>query len=99
MRDGAGFPCLGGRKIWKDSEGALREPGESAWGLRDQKTSVNTRLCLLLCDSNCNLTVCVEIVIPDLPLCRVGVRIKIKNEEIPAQFHGELKTALRNSLF
>lgn len=84
----------GGRgKIWKDSEGALREPRESAWGLKDQKTSVNTRLCLLLCDSKCNLNVNVEIVLPLLPLGRVDVRIKIKNEAI-SMFHFTVKPKL-----
>lgn len=97
--DGAGFPCLGGAKIWKDSEGALREPRESAWGLRDRKTSVNTRLRLLLCDSKCNLSVHVETVIPVLPRCRADARIKIKKEGISARFHCGPKPALRNQLY
>lgn len=54
------------------------------WGLKDQTTSVSTRLCLLLYDSKCNLNVNTEIITPVIPICRVDVKkSKLKIREYP----------------
>ena len=38
---------------------------------------------MLLYDSKCNLNVNTEIITPVIPICRVDVKIKVKNKGIP----------------